>query len=742
MPRRSSLSPALAALATLGVLVGLLTATPASAAPTPAPQESEALRLELESLTPSVLTDAREVRMSGSITNDSDETWTSINVMPFRSLTPITDGGTLSAAADVPVDEIVGERILTEGAYDNVEVLEPGESEQFEVTIPAGQLDYGDGVYWVGVHASGETETQPRDDYTDGRARTFMPVVSSPKRSLPAALVLPLRSSLHHDAQGRVANPAAWARRLSPGGRLHNLLLAGREAGARPVTWLVDPAIPLAASRLAQGNPPTSITPSQTAEEESGTPTPAPSAPAEADPGEEPTEAEQAAAMAAEEWLRMFSEEMGSHPVLALPYGDVDASALQRTDPEMLEQAVARSAEVMSVLGVVSTPVLASPDGFLSPATVSAAGEDTLVLLNDKALDPAVIGGAVPSTGEILGHTFATTSSGVAEGGPGPESPSGPIAVRQRVVSEAALRLINDDRSPLVIAPPPNWDPATGSAELYSTFDDGLMRLRPLGELVRKGSSPGRGATGRSLAPDPSVPDDALVYGEAQRRAELPTSNVHAAARMVETSKLLESVLTRDSTVVSQTRDVADADVSYFARRRPAVYRSRSTQGRDHLKRLLGSVRIDGPPDVILSSNNGQVGVSLVNDLPVPVTVRIEARSTGTMKVSEQPPVTLAPTSRQQLRYSVSAADQGIESLTLRLTDADGVPIGSSTTFPVRTSQVSGILWVLMAGGALLLFGAIGVRLLRRVLRSRRDPAPETDVQPEHDDILEPEHAE
>lgn len=695
---------------------------------TKAETDSEPLRVDLEQLTPSVLRDGGQVTLRGTVTNESNQRWTTINVHSFRSVTPITDTATLAAAADLPVEEYVGDRITTAGTFFTIPTLDPNESAEFTATIPAGELAGGDGVYWVGVHALGQTDSQPRDSETDGRARTFLPVMSTETKPLPAAMVLPLRSPVHHDADGRVSNPGGWARRLGPGGRLYNLLQAGQEAGSRPITWLVDPAVPHVAVMLAAGNPATTLDPVATAEGEAETdPSTSPSPTAQPEePAEEVSAANAAAAAAAQSWLALFNEEMAAHPVLALPYGDVDASALVEHDSDLLHQAVARSAEVMADLGVTATPALAAPDGYLSPDAIASSGPETLILLSDQALDTAETGGTVPSTGRILERTFATTSSGVADGGPGPEPPGGPVAVRQRVVSEAALRLLSDDRSPLVVAPPPTWDPATGSAELYSTFDEGLLKLQPLGDLVTDGFLPDTAEDGSALSTEESLPPEALIYGDEQSQSQLPAAGIRSVRLLLNRATTLNGVLTQPSALVPRVRDSGLCDISYFARRRPEVYRSRTARSLEWVEGLMGRIAVQAPSGVTMSSDHGAIGVTVSNDLDVPVAVRVKATSSSNLRIEETDPLQLAPRSRRRVLLQATAARQGVQSVTLRVTDEQGAALGEASTFSVRTAPVSGFLWVIMGGGLVMLFGAIAFRLYRRVRARRREAETES----------------
>ncbi len=215
------------------------------------------------------------------------------------------------------------------------------------------------------MHALGEGP-DGRDDFTDGRARTFLPMVpeSRPGR-LPTAVVVPLRRQLLHTDAGAVDDLAAWTTALSPGGRLRSLVDFGASAGDRPVTWVVDPALVDVVRRLAEGNPGRSLAPNLENDENDGedppsdepsaapTEVPTPAEPSTADAEESsdsPLDLDsldpvvQAAADAAQSWLTRLGGAIGPEDeVLSLPYGDVDVAGAAAHDPELFRRAVARA---------------------------------------------------------------------------------------------------------------------------------------------------------------------------------------------------------------------------------------------------------------------------------------------------------------------------------------------------------------------------------------------------------------
>ena len=64
----------------------------------------------------------------------------------------------------------------------------------------------------------------------------------------------------------------------------------------------------------------------------------------------------------------------------------------------------------------------------------------------------------------------------------------------------------------------------------------------------------------------------------------------------------------------------------------------------------------------------------------------------------------------------------GIHEVTLVVTDKRGTPIGETTGLTIRSAQVSNVIWLFVGIGCALLFGAIAVRLFRRVRNARRAP--------------------
>jgi len=64
--------------------------------------------------------------------------------------------------------------------------------------------------------------------------------------------------------------------------------------------------------------------------------------------------------------------------------------------------------------------------------------------------------------------------------------------------------------------------------------------------------------------------------------------------------------------------------------------------------------------------------------------------------------------------------ENGIHDVELLVADKRGTPLGGSTDLTIRSAQVSNVIWLFVGIGCALLFGAIAVRLFRRVRNARR----------------------
>jgi len=97
----------------------------------------------------------------------------------------------------------------------------------------------------------------------------------------------------------------------------------------------------------------------------------------------------------------------------------------------------------------------------------------------------------------------------------------------------------------------------------------------------------------------------------------------------------------------------------------------------------------------------------------------VRAESDPRLRITGGETVDLPAHGRTTVLLNASTHSLGVHTVTLRLTNDVGNPIGATDQFPMRAEQVSVLIWVIIGAGAALLFGAIIVRLTRRILRSR-----------------------
>ena len=718
MPRPSSFRAALAGLLTFGFasigIPGPVTAAPA--------KETDPLVVHIDTISPE-LPRSGDVEITGTVTNASDETYTRINLHTFSSQAPILDAANLAASAAVDPSVYVGERVTVAGTFDTVDELAPGESAYFSDSVPVELLETTgeQGVYWIGIHAIGDSSV-PRDDVADGRARTFIPMRPTGDRTQEASVILSIRHRVWFDRDGAVAGTERWARRLAEGGSLDGVLDMAESAGTTPYSWLVDPAVLFAIARISQGNVPRTLAPDPTVPGQEPTPTEEPTdeptdgstedtevpetietlTPSGAAPTEEPSEEDAELAAAATAWLERFKTLVGVTPVMTLPYGDLDVSAAMRHDRTRFDQAIARGADIMTALALPSQPTVAPANDRLSPEAIAQVPSDVLILLGDNAF-------AIPPTSpssvvKLLGHKVLVTSTGAEAGGPAPTAASDPLALRQRLLSEAALRLDDRDTAPVVVTLPTAWR-GEDAAAFFSDLERPWLDVVPVGDVDAERAA--------------GVPASRLVYTAEDVEAELDATSFTAATRATDASTLLEQVLSSVTRVETQVRDEVLVTLSEQHRARPALARAAAARVEDSLRDDLGRIEIEAPTAVTLSSDSGPLGATLVNGLDQPVEVSVEIRTDGELTLTGGGTRQLGPKARSLVRFEATAEQGGVHNVRLVVTSLEGVPLGSSDSLPIRAARVSALIWIVMAVGALVLFGMIGYRLPRQV-RARR----------------------
>jgi hypothetical protein len=181
----------------------------------------------------------------------------------------------------------------------------------------------------------------------------------------------------------------------------------------------------------------------------------------------------------------------------------------------------------------------------------------------------------------------------------------------------------------------------------------------------------------------------------------------------------LQSVLAGNTVLRGEIFDETAGNTSYTAARDPFAALGRVRATSTWVTDNLSSVALAAPPKVTLASTNGHFSALVSNALDVPVTVKVRAIADPKIKITGGDKVELPPHGRTSVLLNASTHALGVHTVTLELTNLAGTPLGARDTFPIRAEAVSRVIWVIIGAGVVLLFGAIVVRLTRRLLRGR-----------------------
>ncbi len=404
--------------------------------------------------------------------------------------------------------------------------------------------------------------------------------------------------------------------------------------------------------------------------------------------------------------------------MLGLPYGDLDVAAAAELAPEFYDLARDRPSAVLAAAGVTSRPTVVSPSGYLNSAGFELLPDNTTVLVSDRML-----GSDPPGVADIGGKTVGVLSSGAAAGGPRPGDRFTSLQLRQRILSEAAVRLLSPGRHPLLVALPLEWEPGEADTDFFTGLTVDWLSLTTVDD-----------ATDR----DGTVVDtEELAYPASQQRRQLDPPSFAAADGLISAGEILQNLLTLNNDVSEGVTDQALAGVSYGARETPISARSRLVEEQEWIGRQLRQVTINAGPGVTLSGSDGGFATVIVNDLDQPVTVNVVAQSDGGVEIAPIEQLELSANSRSTVVLDAHANRVGVTNVTLSLTDVNGNPLGETDQLPIRSAQVSVVIWLIIGTGVGLLFLAILVRLIRRVRGRGRAVEELTVVDPAADPAVE-----
>ncbi|WP_369130496.1 DUF6049 family protein [Modestobacter roseus] len=745
--RRSSSALRRAGLLTglLGVAGGFLT-TPAAAAPADDAGTDRPVVVDVDRIEPRTVVPGAAVEVSGVLENTTDETWSDLTVRLQRGEV-LTSRAELADAADDP-DDVTN--VVT--SFQPVPgELAPGGRLPFSYLAPAEELQLdADGVYRVLVNVNGTDE----EGFTErvGDLSTWLVAQpAEPATRTTVAWLWPLTDRPHRGPSGAFTDDDL-AEQVASGGRLDRAVatleqLAGVPAGAPggsapevPVTLAVDPALLEELATMAAGD--------YTVDPPDGDPRAG-------------TGSEAAAALLAR--LRGLADD---HPVVALPYADVDASALV---------AAGRPAAVLRALPGTSAGTARQPlddgagltDGATeAPTGDTGAGAGAAIVREVLEVTPRTdlawpVGGAAdPATLEVLQEGGASTvllaEGAVTEG----DRATGAVG---RAATAAASVTTDGDPLPALVADGRLADLVAGVTTDPDPADGRLAEQRYLAELGAL-TTQLRGAGGQSVLvvpprrvdPDPEtvaamMTDTArlpwLAPGSVASLATGPSVEVGepvaepAGERLspAGVAELARAVAVRDDVAAAVSGEPATALAGYDAaiaragsaawRGDPAAFARTVSRVRETLLRLQDEVTLVSPAEgtYSLASSSAPLVLTVQNDLPFAVAVRVELQARGNVGLTTEDigVQVLQPLSRTNLEVPAEVQQSGGFQVTAQLTTPSGAPLGEAVRLQVKSTAYGPVTLAITVGAAALLGLLFLRRLVRYLLARRRGTADE-----------------
>ena len=754
--RSAALIPLVAgalALAAPALSVGAASAAPAlaaaaaqrEAAPDGTTSADRPVRIDVARFEPRTVTPGSLITVTGTLTNTGSASITDLAVRLQRGAVRTDRMELTEAAGDAdPATEVQPSFAPVPGA------LAPGASIEFSYTLDSAELRLDqDGVYPVLLNVNGTVDGD--QERRVGELATFLvqqPVVPASRTAV--AWLWPLSEPTHRDARGAFVDDGL-AEAVSEGGRLHRALavverLPAGEAAAPapvPVTLAIDPALVEALALMAEG--PYAV-------------------------------AGEAGAGTGTEEARAFLDRLRTiaavHPVVALPYGDVDADALRSAGlpqvvirslpgtPEGTAQALPPPPPDPTAVDGAAPPTEPAPAPATGAETGLGAGaqiladvldvvpvtdlawapdgsydRQTLDLLGDGGIDQVVLGSGALTDGDsavgldgsnAVAHATVTTDEepldvlvadptlsavvGAAE-----VTPGGPRIAEQRYLAELAALTTQappGTEHTVLVAPPRDLEAGLEGAGAMISASAGLPWLRP--DSVA------------SLSGAPAA--DAGSLAAPVEQTGLDGAGLAALTEAVAAREDLAASIVGDADIALRPYDAGIARAaSVLWRAEPEQFLAAAADARATLAALRERVTVVAPVDgtYSLASSDAPLVLTVDNPLPFPVQVRLQVETPGHrgLAVGDIGVQTLPPGQRTTLQVPTELRRSGGFPVTAQVTTPSGTPLGNRVEMQVKSTAYGSISLFITVGAASLLALLFLRRLVRFVLRRRRGTA-------------------
>ncbi|HEX3785268.1 MAG TPA: DUF6049 family protein [Pseudonocardiaceae bacterium] len=454
---------------------------------------------------------------------------------------------------------------------------------------------------------------------------------------------------------------------------------------------------------------------------------------------------------AATQWLAELRTQVGGHCVLPLPYADADLTALSRSGAVDLEKlAISQEAQLAADL---KPAAFAQVNNVLWPvgnaidahtmADVAGLGQplnQTTVLVNPDALNPTTTGTASLTGVSAAAATKAVTVdpliSGALDGSADHStvagSPSGTASQGVLDTENGIAALLYQSmfgstrKAPMLIAPPRRWNVPEAQLQGFLTAVGSALDGA---EFATPQSLPGL------VGPGPSAGSATLNYPPAAGAEQLPISLTSSVISQDQTQQDLQQAMHADPTnpthfqpsslIAPLQLDLLRVSSSAWRGSGNPGGASAAQTSADALSMLTNAVSIEQSPSTIArASSNSPLPVTVNNELPVDVAVRITF--SGEPGLQPPPPYNAEIPAHSPLTLFIQAklTRTGRFSLIETLTTPTGdTSLGSAARLELVSTSYGTIILVVsgVAFGALVLLSAR--RIYRRARSAKQEQA-------------------
>ncbi|WP_448751607.1 DUF6049 family protein [Actinomyces naeslundii] len=739
--------------------------------------------LSIDTMTPEVLHSDQDLTLTGTITNGTGQAVSGVDLVTrvqrstdvtSESLTKWLTGTDESGLSD-PVTIPLGRD------------LQPGETTQFSITVPADELPLTGADRWgprgiaVTLESQGTSVAQDRSilvwesgaSVTPVRLTTFIPVTASVEEM--AVLAGPHTSqraktltSVHRRVLGllgmagdNVVMAVDPALVEALGVTSADLEKAARNGHSQPSTPDGTPQAPQGddSSGSSSASPSASADPSAPAAESSS---PTPSSPSTASPSASAT-APSSGGKTSNDVAQLSAALMraiGTGSLVALPWGDSDTAALahlQRAD--LIETATQRTQEsaivkagapasmswlassVMDSATVNTLPqststIITSPDSLpvtdeltYTPSGLGALG-DRAVLIPEQSLSEAL-------AGEPSSKTSDDTSDEASQDGASDQSQQASSSGQTTQAAELDTRQLLRGNSAILTRQAPGLERDIVVAmprQAASTADPSALKARvaALRSTSWTQSQSLSGLEERARAEVEAV--EAGTSGIERSEPsddnvtddnELTTATLAAAGGTASRLQSVASVLSDPAALLGEYTNLEAVVSSATWRAKPATCRAQVPAAEAAGTGVTSSLAAVPSSTINLINSEAQLPVRITSSLAQDVTVQVYLTSDNKrLQVPRTTTVTVPAHQQAKVTVPIQAVGSGDVGLTVQVLAADGTTVGTPTTVNMRVRADWESRGTGVIVGVLVSIVVIGtVRTVRRGRRTAVTPA-------------------